>query len=162
MRSCALPPRRPRMTSPSFLVPTRPPWLRDRWKASSTASASPRPSCRRKRSAISLAKCNRNRRLSTSLPPRSKAKRVTGCRRRSATARLVPAQTREQLLELTQKHIRPLIALIDRLNEVGAEDELRVIRQQLTRLVFRAQPLPQRQVAPKSRSARLRAVASPS
>ena len=34
--------------------------------------------------------------------------------------------------------------VIDRLNEVGAEDELRVLRQQLTRLVFRAQPLTQR------------------
>ena len=32
--------------------------------------------------------------------------------------------------------------VIDRLNEVGAEDELRVISKQLTRLVFRAQPLP--------------------
>ena len=30
MRSCTLPPRRPRMTSPSFLAPTRPRWLRDR------------------------------------------------------------------------------------------------------------------------------------
>jgi hypothetical protein len=63
-------------------------------------------------------------------------------RRRSATARLVPAQTPEQLLELTQDHIRPLIALIDRLNEAGAEDELNVISRQLTRLYFRAQPLP--------------------
>jgi hypothetical protein len=64
--------------------------------------------------------------------------------RRSATARSVsvPAQTPEQLLELSQEHIRPLIAMIDRLNEAGAEDELRVITKQLTRLVFRAQPLP--------------------
>jgi hypothetical protein len=62
--------------------------------------------------------------------------------RRSATARPVPAQTPEQLLELTQEHIRPLIAMIDRLNEAGAEHELRVITKQLTRLVFRAQPLP--------------------
>src|SRR5215472_16185029 len=53
-----------------------------------------------------------------------------------------PAQTPEQLLELTQEHIRPLIAMIDRLNEAGAEHELRVITKQLTRLVFRAQPLP--------------------
>jgi hypothetical protein len=30
MRSCGLPPRRPQMTSPTFLVPTRPRWLRDR------------------------------------------------------------------------------------------------------------------------------------
>src|SRR5262249_56317549 len=37
-------------------------------------------------------------------------------RRRSATARSVPAQTPEQLLELTQQHIRPLIPLITRLN----------------------------------------------
>jgi len=63
-------------------------------------------------------------------------------RRRSATARSLPAQTPEQLLELTQEHIRPLIAMIDRLNEAGAEHELRVITKQLTRLVFRAQPLP--------------------
>jgi hypothetical protein len=34
--------------------------------------------------------------------------------------------------------------MIDELHEVGADDELRVIRQQLTRLVLRAQPLPQR------------------
>ena len=65
-------------------------------------------------------------------------------RRRSATARSVPAQTPEQLLELTQEHIRPLIGMIDGLNEAGAEDQLRVIRQQLTRLLFRAQPLPPR------------------
>jgi hypothetical protein len=50
----------------------------------------------------------------------------------------VPAQTPEQLLELTQEHIRPLIPLIDRLNEAGAEDELKVISRQLTRLYFRA------------------------
>src|SRR6516162_9451738 len=59
-------------------------------------------------------------------------------RRRSATTRSVPAQTPEQLLELTQEHIRPLIRLIDRLNEAGAEDELKVISRQLTRLYFRA------------------------
>jgi hypothetical protein len=63
-------------------------------------------------------------------------------RRRSATTRPVPAKTPEQLLELAQKHIRPLIDVIDRLNEVGAEDELRVISKQLTRLCFRVQPLP--------------------
>jgi hypothetical protein len=54
----------------------------------------------------------------------------------------VPAQTPEQLLELTQEHIRPLIGMIDRLNQAGAGDELKVISRQLTRLVFRAQPLP--------------------
>jgi hypothetical protein len=63
-------------------------------------------------------------------------------RRRSASTRSVPAQTPEQLLELTQEHIRPLIGLIDRLNEAGAEDELRVISKQLTRLYFRVQSLP--------------------
>ena len=31
--------------------------------------------------------------------------------------------------------------MFDELNEASAEDELRVIRQHLTRLVFRAQPL---------------------
>ena len=61
-------------------------------------------------------------------------------RRRSATTRSVPAQTSEQLLELTQEHIRPLIGLIDRLSEAGAEDELKVISRQLTRLYFRAEP----------------------
>ena len=74
-------------------------------------------------------------------------------RRVSTIARLVQAKTGEQLFERIQEHIRPLIGMIDELNEVGAEDELRVIRQQLTRLIFRAQPLPQRQVAAKSRSA---------
>jgi len=54
----------------------------------------------------------------------------------------VPAQTPEQLLALSQEYIRPLIRMIDRLNEAGAEDELRVITKQLTRLVFRAQPVP--------------------
>jgi hypothetical protein len=63
-------------------------------------------------------------------------------RRRSATARSVPAQTPEQLLEQAQQHIRPLIGVIDRLSEADAEDELRVINKQLTRLSFRAQPLP--------------------
>ena len=61
-------------------------------------------------------------------------------RRRSATTRSVPAQTPEQLLELAQDHIRPLIGVIDRLNEADAEDELRVISKQLARLSFRVQP----------------------
>ena len=65
-------------------------------------------------------------------------------RRGSTTARLVQAKTGEQLFERTQEHIRPLIGMIDELNDVGAEDELRVIRQQLTRLVFSAEPLPKR------------------
>ncbi len=63
-------------------------------------------------------------------------------RRRSTSTRSVPAQTPEQLLELAQEHIRPLIGVIDRLNEADAEDELRVISKQLTRLCFRVQPLP--------------------
>src|SRR5215813_825315 len=54
-------------------------------------------------------------------------------RRRSATTRSVPAQTPEQLLEQAQEHIRPLIGVIDRLNEADAEDELRVINKQLKR-----------------------------
>jgi len=83
-------------------------------------------------------------------------------RRRSATTRSVRAQTPEQLLELTQEFIRPLIGMIDELNEAGAEDELRVIRQQLTRLVLRAQPLPRAASSPKNRSARRRAAVSPS
>ena len=61
-------------------------------------------------------------------------------RRRSATTHSVPAP--EQLLELAQEHIRPLIGVIDRLNEADAEDELRVISKQLTRLCLRVQPLP--------------------
>jgi hypothetical protein len=59
-------------------------------------------------------------------------------RRRSATTRSVPAPTPEQLLGLAQEHIRPLIDVIDRLNEAGAEDALKVISRQLTRLFFRA------------------------
>jgi hypothetical protein len=51
------------------------------------------------------------------------------------------ARTSEQLLDSAQEYIRPLIGMIDELNQASAEDELRVIRQQLTRLVFRAQPL---------------------
>ena len=41
-------------------------------------------------------------------------------RRGSTTARLVPAKTGEQLFERTQEHLRPLIGMIDELNEVGA------------------------------------------
>jgi hypothetical protein len=63
-------------------------------------------------------------------------------RRRSATTRSVSAQTPDQLLEQAQEHIRPLIGLIDRLNEANAEDELGVINRQLARLCFRVQPLP--------------------
>ena len=63
-------------------------------------------------------------------------------RRRSATTRSVSAQTPEQLLEQAQEYIRPLIGVIDRLNEANAEDELRVINRQLTRLSLRVQPLP--------------------
>jgi len=62
-------------------------------------------------------------------------------RRRSATTRSVPAETPEQLLELAQEHIRPLIGVIDRLNAADAEDELQVISKQLARLSFRVQPL---------------------
>ena len=66
-------------------------------------------------------------------------------RRRSATTRTrsVRDQSPEQLLELAQEYIRPLIGVIDRLNEADAEDELRVISKQLTRLCLRVQP-PQR------------------
>ena len=60
-------------------------------------------------------------------------------RRRSPTTRSVPSQTREQLLEQAQEHIRPLIGVIDRLNEADAEDELGVISKQLTRLCLRVQ-----------------------
>jgi len=44
-------------------------------------------------------------------------------RRRSATARTrsVRDQSPEQLLELAQEYIRPLIGVIDRLNEADAE-----------------------------------------
>ena len=71
-------------------------------------------------------------------------------RRRSATTHSVRAQTPEQLLELTQQYIRPLIGMIDELNEAGAEDELRVIRQQLTRLSSGRSRSPARQVAPRT------------
>jgi hypothetical protein len=46
--------------------------------------------------------------------------------------------------------------------DLRLEDELRVIRQQLTRLVFRAQSLPRAASSPKNRSARHRAAVSPS
>ena len=62
--------------------------------------------------------------------------------RRSSTAARPVSGAPKQLFDLTQEHIRPLIGLIDRLNELGAEDELKVIAKQLTRLVYRAQPLP--------------------
>jgi hypothetical protein len=45
--------------------------------------------------------------------------------------------------------------MIDRLNEAGAKDELRVISKQLTRLAYRAQLLPTGKY-PRSRSARNR------
>jgi hypothetical protein len=51
----------------------------------------------------------------------------------------VPAQNPDQLLGLAPEHIRPLIGVIDRLNEADAEDERRVISKQLTRLCFRMQ-----------------------
>ena len=63
-------------------------------------------------------------------------------RRRFATTRSAPAQTPEQLLEQAQEYIRPLIGVIDRLNEANAENELRVINRQLARLSLRVQPLP--------------------
>ena len=61
---------------------------------------------------------------------------MTG-RRGSTSAR--PAEA-EHLFDQSQEHIRLLIGLIDRLNQAGAEDELRVINKQLTRLCFRVQP----------------------
>ena len=65
-------------------------------------------------------------------------------RRRSATTRSVPAQTPEQLLELAQEHIRPLIGVIDRLNEAKAEDELRVIKQTTHAAVLQGAAAPPR------------------
>jgi hypothetical protein len=52
---------------------------------------------------------------------------------------------------MAQEHIRPLIGVIDRLNEAYA-DELRVLSKQLTRLSFRAAAIS----SPNSRSARRR------
>jgi hypothetical protein len=60
-------------------------------------------------------------------------------KRRGSTAARSVSGAPEQLFDVTQEYIRPLIGLIDRLHEVGAEDELRVIAKQLTRLVYRAQ-----------------------
>jgi hypothetical protein len=58
--------------------------------------------------------------------------------RRSATIRSTSAQTPEQLFELAQEY--PPADRGDRpLNEADAEDELRVISKQLTRLCFRVQ-----------------------
>ena len=44
------------------------------------------------------------------------------------------------LLRLCQRHIRSLVACIDRMNELNATAELRVVAQELTRLGFRASP----------------------
>ena len=82
--------------------------------------------------------------------------------RKPKSGRIGDAARQARRATRCQEYIRPLIGMIDELNEVGAEDELRVIRQQLSRLLFRAQPLLQRQVAPKSRSARHRAARNPS
>jgi hypothetical protein len=61
----------------------------------------------------------------------------------------VTAKSPEQLLELAQEYIRPLIEVIDQLNEADAEDERQVISKQLARLCFRVRP-----PSPKGRSAR--------
>src|SRR5262249_22360390 len=60
--------------------------------------------------------------------------------RRAATTRSVPAETPERLLELTQEHIRPLIGLIDRQKEAGADDELSIISKHPRRLSCGVQP----------------------
>src|SRR5262245_7281226 len=44
------------------------------------------------------------------------------------------------LLRLCQRHIRSLVASIDRMNELNATAELRVVAQELARLGFRASP----------------------
>jgi cob(I)alamin adenosyltransferase len=44
------------------------------------------------------------------------------------------------LLQLCQRHIRSLVACIDRMNELNATAELREVAQELTRLGFRASP----------------------
>ena len=44
------------------------------------------------------------------------------------------------LLGLCQRHIRSLVACIDRMNELNATAELREVAQELTRLGFRASP----------------------
>jgi hypothetical protein len=46
----------------------------------------------------------------------------------------------DELLTLAQRHIRSLVAVIGRLEEIDAKAELRLIAKQLTRLVFRASP----------------------
>jgi archaellum biogenesis ATPase FlaH len=55
-----------------------------------------------------------------------------GAKRHSrARVRLMTAQ---ELMTLAQRHIRSLTAIIDRLDEIGAQDELRRISPYLTRL----------------------------
>jgi len=49
--------------------------------------------------------------------------------------------TTQELMTFAQRHIRSLTATIDRLNEIGAQDELRSISLHLTRLAFRAMQL---------------------
>jgi hypothetical protein len=54
----------------------------------------------------------------------------------SATTRSVPAQSPEKLLEVAQDHIRPLIGVIDQLNEADAEDEPKGYQQTAHTAVF--------------------------
>jgi hypothetical protein len=42
--------------------------------------------------------------------------------------------TAQELMTLAQRHIRSLTAIIDRLNQIGAQDELRRISLHLTRM----------------------------
>jgi archaellum biogenesis ATPase FlaH len=46
----------------------------------------------------------------------------------------VRLMTAQELMTLAQRHIRSLTAIIDRLDEIGAQDELRRISPYLTRL----------------------------
>ncbi len=63
-----------------------------------------------------------------------------GGAKRHFRARVSP-MTAQELMTLAQRHIRSLTAIIDRLNEIGAQDELRSISLHLTRLAFRAMQL---------------------
>src|SRR5215467_15969311 len=64
---------------------------------------------------------------------RSQIKAPLGGAKGHSRAR-VSRMTAQELMTLAQRHIRSLTAIIDRLNQIGAQDELRRISLDLTRL----------------------------
>ena len=64
--------------------------------------------------------------------PQRKAPLGVGAKRHSRAR--VSQMTAQELRTLAQRHIRSLTAIIDHLNKIGAQDELRRISLDLTRL----------------------------